>query len=217
MSKNQLNYVITGFDSSYWNWGMSWLTSLSSKHDPSHTIVIDCNLNYNIKKKISDMGVKLIPCEYQYNDIKSSILFTIINFSKKTSGIFAHWDADVFFQDDISDIFELSKNGLIVSRNNNSGFISGPSSEWSELLDIQNIINFAGDKNNFCDCLIEHFGQLISKVDNTWNFIELPELKNIDGKLYFENKLQKVIHPSGVIKDYLLGSNIDCWEKVCCK
>lgn len=207
------NYVVTGFNEEYWHfWGVSWLVSLKefAKHNPGQTIVVAYDLPVSIKNKIIETGVILIPHQFS-DDIRSSTIQVILDLAKKESALFAYWDADVFFQDQINEIFDLGKNDLLVSKK--PGFIAGSSQKWLYLEEVLNIMSLTHDTSNVHDCLLAHFDKLISIVDDTWNFTEVPYLKDIDGYLAFKGIPQKVIHPSGEIKRMLINRNILFWER----
>lgn len=210
------NYVITGFDEKYWHlWGESWLISLSkiAKHNIENTIIIGFNLPCRIKAKIEKTGVVLINRKTS-GEIQSETLRTIASFSKKESGIFAYWDADVYFQDNINDVFDLAKNDLIISKNCNSGFIAGNHQHWLHLNDLFTAIDFVGHENTLFTCLTKHFKSSLKILDNNiFNFTDMTLLKDIDDKLMYNNEIQKVIHPSGKIKHFLNNRNILFWDR----
>lgn len=208
-------YVVTGFDENYWYfWGSSWLASLRefTKHSPDQIVVVGFNLSENTKSKINDTGVSFFS-EVHSGNIRSNTIRFITDLAKKENAIFAYWDADVFFQDDISDIFKIANNDLVVSSNLNQGFLAGPSHKWLLMKDILNIMSFVNDKNDPCKFLIDHYDDFILKIDNTWNFTDIPHLKDIDNKLSYKNQLQKVIHPTGQIKMAMKNKNILFFER----
>jgi hypothetical protein len=208
-------YVVTGFDENYWYfWGSSWLASLRefSKQSPEQIIVVGFNLSENTKSKINDTGVSLFSGIYSGNIRYDTIQF-ITDLAKKENAIFAYWDADVFFQDDISEIFKIANNDLVVCSNLNQGFLAGPSHRWMFMSDILNIMSFFNDKSDPCNFLIKYHDDFITKIDNTWNFTDIPHLKDVDNKLSYKNQLQKVIHPTGQIKIAVKNKNILFFER----
>jgi len=209
------NYVVTGFDEEYWHlWGASWLVSLLelAKHDPEHIVVIGYNLSSSTKNKILNTGVMLFP-GISSGNIQTDTLRAITEFSRKEAAIFSYWDADAYFQDDISEIFNIAKDDLIVSSNRSPGFLAGPSYQWMCVQDILNIMSFMNDKGSVHECLSTHFSNFITKTDNTWNFTDIPHLKDVDGKLTYKGQVQKVVHPTGQIKRTLNNRNIFFWER----
>jgi len=209
------NYVVTGFDEAYWHlWGVSWLVSLReiAKHDPERIVIVGFGLSTNTKSKILETGAMLFT-GISFGDIRSDTLRAIANFAKKESAVFAYWDADVSFQDDISEIFKIAKDDLVVSSNRSHGFLVGPSYQWMCVQDILNIMSFMNDKGSFHECLINHFGKFLVKTDNTWNFTDIPHLKDVDGKLTYKGQIQKTVHPTGQIKRMLNNRNIFFWER----
>lgn len=210
------NYVVTGFDEEYWHlWGASWLVSLRefAKYDPEHIVIVGFNLSSNTKAKILDTGAMLFP-GISSGDIRSDTMRAITDFAKKEAAIFAYWDADVYFQDDISEVFKLAKDDLVVSSNGSPGFLAGPSYQWMCVCDVLNIMSFMNDKSSIHECLTKHFDKFVTKIDNTWNFTDIPHLKDAaDDKLAYKGQIQKVVHPSGHIKRTLNNRNIFFWER----
>ena len=209
------NYVVTGFSEEYWKlWGASWLVSLKelSKYDPEQIAIIGYDLSTSAKNKITDSGVMLFAGETTGN-IRNDTLRAIVDFAKKESAIFAYWDADVFFQEDISEIFSLAKDDLVISSNMTQGFIAGPPYQWMLVQDVLNMMDFLNDKGDFHHVLIRHFGNMITEVDDTWNFSDIAHLKDLEGKLAYKGHVQKVIHPAGQIKRTLVNKGIFFWEK----
>lgn len=205
-------YIATGFDNTYWTyWGASWLTSLKdlAKYE-GEIIIIDYNLSSSAKAKIKDMGVNLIPStsnkdSYRYNTIR-----IISELAKKENAIFAYWDADVYFQDKIDEIFDLAKSSLVVSENLNSGFIAGPSSEWNLVRDACSVVSFF-KKSNIHEYILN--SSKVKRISNTWNFVEMPQLTLVNDQFVNKDIVQKVIHPCGEIKSLLPKRNILFWEK----
>lgn len=209
------NYVVTGFNEKYWQlWGASWLISLKelAKHDVTQIAVVGFGLSSNTINKINDTGVVLFSGK-STGCIRNDVLRSIVDLARKESAIFAYWDADVFFQEDISEIFSLAQNDLVISSNKTQGFIAGPSHQWMLVHDILNMMNFLKDKGDFHDVLIRHFSNMIIELDNTWNFSDIPHLKDIEGKLTYKGLVQKVIHPSGQIKKTLSNKGVLFWER----
>lgn len=209
------NYVVTGFDESYWRlWGASWLVSLReiAKHDPEHIVIVGFNLSTNTQSKILEAGAMLFP-GVSSGDIRSDTMRAITDFAKKEAAIFAYWDADVFFQEDISEIFKIAADDLVVSANRSHGFLAGPSYQWMCVQDVLNFMSFMNDKSSLHECLVNHFGKFVVKTDNTWNFTDIPHLKDVEGKLTYRGQIQKTVHPTGQIKRILNNRNIFFWER----
>lgn len=208
-------YVVTGFDERYWQtWGASWLISLKeiAKHDPDFIIVIGFELSPATKTKLLEAGVMLIPGKPTWN-MRSEIFRCISELANGEPGIYAYWDADAFFQEDISEVFDLAKNNFIVSDNRSPGFLAGPYFQWTYLRDIQNIMSYFGDTSDVHLCILNYFDKFITKIDSTWNFTDIPHLKDVDGKLSYNNQVQKVIHLSGPIKMFLPNRDLVFWER----
>lgn len=210
------NYAITGFDDNYWNlWGASWIISLRelAGFNPENTVVVDFDLSTNTKSKILDTGVILIPGTIHSRDLRCDTMRAIVDLAKKEDAIFAYWDADAYFQEDIDEIFQIAKNDLVVSSNRIHGFLAGSSHQWMCVENILNIMSFMNDKGSFHECLINHFEKFILKTSNSWNFTDIPHLKDIDGKLTYQGQVQKVVHLTGPIKRTLGNRNIFFWNR----
>ena len=209
------NYVVTGFNEPYWKqWGSSWLISLLefAKFDPKQILITGFNLSLKTRKTIIQTGVSLI-CKDQSDNIRFDTIKSIIDLAIKEPAIFAYWDADAFFQEDISDIFKIAKNDLFVSSNLKHGFLVGPSHQWMYIQDVINFMSFFNDKSNLHNCLTNHFKKIVFTTDDTWNFTDVGRLENHNSKLQFKNTTQKVIHPTGEIKRNLETKNILFWER----
>lgn len=202
MSKN---YVVTGFDNDYWNqWGSSFIASLKelAKYK-GEIVVVSFGLSKFIQDKLINYGIQVI----QGNDTFQSIS----EFASQNAGIYAVWDADVYFQDNIDEIFELATNQIVVTEN--YGFYAASSEKFLFLQEVQKMISFLGKiDTDFYDYL-SHYCPQIKKIGNTWNYTDVVKLQDFEGKLCINEVCQKVIHPSGVIKKFLTGKNIAFLER----
>ena len=204
------NYIATGFNEIYWKrWGVSWIASLREFAEyKGDILVVNFGLSISTRKKLAELGVTILPGGYEAN-FRVGILNAISEFAEKHSGIFAVWDADVYFQDNIDEIFDLAKDQLVIT--DNVGFYAGTSKDLASFKEIQNLISFIQQENHFAHEYLPYFPQA-RKIGNTWNFTEVTKLQD-DGKFTFNNEIQKVIHPAGPIKDFLPGRKIAFWER----
>jgi hypothetical protein len=193
------NYVITGFDEKYWNlWGESWIISLKelAEFDLSNTIIIGYDLSENTKQKILGFGVRLV----ESNPTKNFRFETVKNICKllkeQEEMNFAYWDADVYFQKNIDEIFK-SGDKLLASKN--CGFIGGNSHSIKVLDEFLKIIELTGQEKHFNENLIDYFSCLLQFVDSKYNFRNV----KIDDQI--------VVHPNR-IKD-LTHRNVLFWER----
>jgi hypothetical protein len=219
-------YVVTGFDERYWQtWGASWLISLKemAHHDPDNVVVVGFELSQPTKTKLLESGVTLLAGKPKWKrpsnapSLRPEIFRCISDLAmghfSSEPGIYAYWDADVFFQEDISEVFDLAKDNLVVTSNRNPGFLAGPHFQWSHLRDIQNIMSYFGDTNEVHSCLLGYFEKFVTYIDPTWNFTDIPRLKDVDDKLTCDGKVQKAIHLSGPIKMFLPNRGLVFWER----
>jgi len=193
------NYVITGFDEKYWKlWGESWIISLKelAEFDLSNTKIIGYDLSENTKQKILSFGVHFVESKSTKN-FRFETIKTICKLFKDQEEInFAYWDADVYFQKNIDEIFK-SGNKLLATKN--CGFIGGNSYSIKILDEILKIIELTAQEKYFNENLINYFSSLVQFVDSKYNFRNV----KIDD--------QFVIHPNR-IKD-LTHRNVLFWEK----
>jgi len=208
-------FAVTGFDERYWQtWGASWLISLKeiAHHDPDHIVVVGFDLSPPTKTKILETGAMLLPGKPTWH-LRSEIFRCISELAAGEQGIYAYWDADTFFQEDIGEVFDLAKDNFVITANRNAGFLAGPAFQWVYLRDIQNVMSYFGDTNEVHSCIISYFDKFITKIDSTWNFTDIPHLKDVGGKLTHNDKVQKAIHFSGPIKMFLSNRDLVFWER----
>lgn len=197
------HYVVTGFDEPYWNyWGESWIISLIelAKFD-GNILIVDLGLSTSIKKKLTDFGAYFLPGETECQNKRASILRSVTDFSIKYPGIYAVWDADVYFQKSVDEVFDLARDQIVITEN--TGFYAGQDKDLVWLRETQEMISSLYGEVFVCDFLKQSFPQKVSILDDTWNFTNVTsELDN-----------QNVIHPTGRIKSLLTGKNILFWER----
>jgi len=216
MSKE--NFIITGFDESYWpRWGSSWILSLREKAKyEGNVFVVDCGLSDFTKNKLISKNVFFLNSNPELPDVRTKTIDAIANYAKDYSGNYVYWDADVYFQESIDEIFEIISDKFIISNNHNHGFLAAPFYQWSFIKDIENFIRLGHDvvsHYSIFNSLLLDFSNLVTLVDNTWNFTEIHKVLNIKKSIEVNGVIQKVIHPSGPLKDILKNKNILFDEK----
>lgn len=220
-------YVVTGFDEQYWHqWGASWLASLveishfggteflsenlSVATSDGHILVVSHNLSSSTKNRIIESGGSILPALGKYDDIRSDTLATIS--SCGINGIFAYWDADVYFQDKIDDVFSLNQDKFVLTKN--PGFICGPHFLWpflGQLLELASTVEKS--PKNAVTHLTRYHPNLVHEADDEWNFTDLPHLRENEGKLVSKKCSPRAIHPQGNMKSFLTGRDILFWER----
>lgn len=186
---------------------MAWLASLQKLAEyKDNIIVVGFNLTQITQNKLADANVTLIPSFAQSN-YRHHTLLEISQYAKNNEGIFAYWDADVYFQDSIDPIFDLAKDNFVATVNSNLGFLAGPDYLWKTISKINSLMQFTDDKRDLFICVLNYFEKFFTHVNNTWNFTDVANLSDIQG-LSYKGILQKVIHPSGIIKTMLANKNI---------
>ena len=210
-----MNYITTGLNDQHWkNWGNSWIISLKmfGNHPMNQVIVVGFNLSKTVKKQIEEFGSILIEGEFT-GDYQSDIFHHTAQYiiDNKLEGKIVYWDIDCFFQEDVTNIFKEIEDKFVISDNYASGFLAAKTERWIYLKDIKKTINFFDDHDIFNYLTSKNLN--LSKVDNTWNFTDIPKLKDINNKLCYLNVIQKVIHPAGSIKMFLENKNIFFHER----
>lgn len=199
------NYVFTGFDEKYWsNWGSSWVYSLREVANyEGDVIVVDCGLSDATRNKLVEKEVAIIKSD-QEGDVKKRTFVEIANYSKKNKGNFVYWDADVFFESRIEEIFKEVEDKILLSKNKNGGFIGAPYYQWVFMNDVLNFMKLTKQKDHsakLIGCLTENFDRFVKYVSNTWNFINLNQIS--ENKIEVDEEKPIVIHPTGNLK-YIL-------------
>jgi len=195
------NYIFTGLDDRYWDrFGASWIYTLREVAKYQGKIVIfDYGLSGLAKKKIAEKEAVVIQSEKK-EDIRFETIKQICKYAKTNKGKFVYWDADIFFEENVDELFEIVEDKILLAENKNPGFIAGPHYQWAFIEDIIGFMDMAKQKANpslVTECLEDHFEKLIKYVDNTWNFIGLD----------FKTK-HKAIHPAGGLKPLMIGKGL---------
>lgn len=200
-------YVVTGYTPSFWNnWGLSWLASLKeSGTDAKVIIAYSGELPEAVHDALTVHGVILIPVASGGNewDVRFQTWTAIAYHAGMHPGVYAFWDGDVFFQEDVSEIFELAAAKMVVCQNLNPGMIAAPGHVWNFFLDFYKAADGISPGIASVDVLGSfalHFSRLVSVLDNTWNFTSIPTLK-LGEKLTHKDAPVKVVHPTGHIKN----------------
>jgi lipopolysaccharide biosynthesis glycosyltransferase len=203
-----LNFIITAINEKYWNpWGISWIASLRELAQTKYTpIIIDFGLKTSTANKIKEFGITIYQGKKK-STIRNDALATIAQLNKQVCGNFVYFDADVWFQDNIDQLFDQIDNRIIMSQNKNAGFVAGSKKSWQKYDIINSITNFTKDGEKI-DCLMKHFDSDINFVNNIYNFINLPNLKDEKGTLNFQGEMPLAIHPTGSLKKLATNRNI---------
>lgn len=205
------NYIITGFDEKYWMpWGASWILSLREKVNyQGEVFVVDCGLSTETKNKIKEKNISILECKEKVGEIRLRTIETIANFAQDNRGKFVYWDADVQFEEEVDEIFNMIENKFLITSNKNKGFIAAPNYQWFFLKDVKKFMFLEKEKSyeKMFNCLIENFSNMIEFIDDTWNFVDIHKIKNNEGTIEVNNEKKKVIHPTGILKSILNKKN----------
>lgn len=195
-----MNFIITGLNERYWNpWGISWLASL---HELAQTkakpVIVDFGLSHISKEKIKTFDVIVYEAKKD-STTRNSCLNTIANLAKDIDGNFVYYDADVWFQNSVDEVFDRIEDSLLMTKNKNPGFIAGNSSSWKKYGNVHSITTALKDHNK-TDCMLRFFESDITFIENRFNFVNLPDLKESGNNLVFHDVVQQAIHPTGLLK-----------------
>jgi hypothetical protein len=206
-------YIVTGFDESYFKYGAAWLASLKkfANYD-GEVFVVGYNLSKTTENKIIESGAKLILAE-QTDEFREKTLWHILKISEYVEdGVLAYWDADTYFQSDISEVFNLAKDFIVGT--SNPGFLAATAKRWKAIYTINKFRKLVYSDLELHVILTKYFSHSILKIiDDSWNFIDIPKLKEIDGVLQSKEVIPKAIHLSSNIKSILANRNILFWER----
>jgi hypothetical protein len=208
-------YVVTGMDESYWSrWGLSWIVSLKEMaHYTGNILVVDLGLSPATKAKLVQLGATTTPPQAG-TDPRLLVYKYVAELASGEPGIYACWDADVYFQKNIDEIFDLASDSLCVA-SRNAGFLAGPSHRWPAVTNIMNVVRFldGGVQGQVVyDVLTRHFKAFTRTVDDGWNYVNIPSLKEGE-HLTAEGRVVPVVHPSGPIKKFLSNRHVLFWER----
>ena len=208
-----MNFIVTGMNDQYWNpWGISWIASLKELSQTScKIIVVDFGLNNYTKKKLNEIDV-LVQKENHTSNIRNATLSSIINLSKNLDGNIAYFDADCWFQEKIDHVFDLIEDKMIMVKNNNPGFLAGSNKAWQKF-DIVNKITSVMKDENKVECMVKYFASDVKFIDDKFNCINVPDLKDNNGLLSLHEEVQTVIHPTGILKKLALRKNLMFYER----
>jgi hypothetical protein len=207
------HYVVIGFDEEYLRWGLSSLISLRKlARYQGKIIVAGIELTAATLSKIAELDAEIIGVP-RSNCHRGSIFDLIVSLSASREGVFAYWDADVYFQDSIDEVFSQADQKFFATQR--QGFLAGPHFQWGHLNKIKKMMSLVGDQptgNSVFNILIRHYPKLVQPADETWNFVDIPQLKS-DDLLTYKGEVVKTIHPSGFIRGFTPNRNILFWER----
>jgi len=208
-----LNFIITGLDQKYWNpWGASWVASLKELADTKATIVvIDHGLTKNTKDRLAEYGV-VVYKSTSNGEYKNATISTIIDLSEQMEGNFVYYDADVWFQRSVDDVFDKIEDKILISKNANSGFLAGNTKCFQKYKMASKLAGFIKDDKIF-DCFATYFDYNLNFIDDRYNFTNLPDLTEKENELYHGDDVVHAIHPTGILKKISLNKNLFFYER----
>lgn len=197
-------YIVTGYTPTFWNnWGISWLASLKESGTKAKIVIAHKgDLPDAIHDALTAHGVILVPVG-GIDDMRLQTWTTISFLGKNRPGVYAFWDGDVFFQENVSAVFDLATEKMVVCRNLNPGLVAAPSHLWEffwQFCTAADHINPGITSVDALGAFVSHFPAFVSIQDDTWNFTNIPGLK-LGEKLTHRGEAVKVVHPSGHIKN----------------
>ena len=216
-----MNFICTILDENYWNpWGVSWISSLLEFTDTrASVLVVNCGLSAKSVKKLDELGATVLPSVevsgYHERAVRTLRLFD------KGDGKYLFFDADVWFQLPVDELFERIDDSFMICKNMNYGFLGFSSDSFAKLDMVQKFCQQAHDTGAL-SCLTRHFPNYLAVVDNKYNCCNLPELRSKDGMLALNDEPQHAIHFQGILKGCSAKKNLlyherypDLFSKYC--
>lgn len=178
---------------------MSWISSLIEFADTkAKIIVVNCGLSPKTLKKLIELGVTVLP-HVEAKGYHQTALLTLKKFDNDKGNKYLFFDADVWFQLPVDELFEKIDDNFLICENLNYGFLGFSSGGLKKLEMIQTFCSFTHDNDAFA-CLVRHFPNCLTTIDNKYNFNKLPDLRTKDGMLVFNDEPQAVLHFQGILK-----------------
>lgn len=201
------NYIVTGFTAGYWNiWGASWFGSLEEHAGFSGNKVVvaldDLPSMAVNKLELYDTFVPQPPKSEE--DYRLRTLEVIGIMAKEKVGVYAYFDGDVYFQEEINKLFDLAADKMVVAENLNPGMIAGPSHLWLFFLDFHKAAQMTGNLSlaETLAAFQKHFPTFMSTVPDIWNWTNLPRLRQVGEYWGYSGEVARVVHPSGPVKNF---------------
>jgi len=204
-------YIVTSFDDKYWNdWGTSWVASLLELAKFKHKVLIINmgDLSYGAQTRLKSLNFTIIPSVHKFKNPPLDRFATLSNYCRNNPGHYAYWEADVYFQTDVDEVFEgdrltccANHDDLGKTKQFNTGFISAPHHIWNIF---GTFLEFAADFGNISDqnilnTFIHCFDKLVTVGKDKWNCTTLTNLQWNNG-FYLQDELVNVVHPAGPLK-----------------
>lgn len=104
-------YVVTSFDQDNWAHGLvPWCASLReiARYD-GKTLVIDGGLPPAVAARLTSIGFGVVP---------GRGFAALAAFAEENPGVYAFWEADTYFQDDITEVFGLAADAFMCCPDN---------------------------------------------------------------------------------------------------
>ncbi|RTK95645.1 MAG: hypothetical protein EKK64_06200 [Neisseriaceae bacterium] len=197
-----MNYAVTSVsEKDFTKAGISWLSSLFdfSNYD-GEIIFIDFGLSESNKSKLLNNGIIVL------DQVDNSVPASLKNFVESNKGIYSYWNCNCVFQDDINLLFELCNNKILYTEN--SGFYAFDSIYFNLIQSLYDLCSFLEKEQ---EDFFEYYKQAVL-VENIWNFKNITNLSDIQGKLCFNGNVQNVLNFDKQQKTFQ-GRNVLFWEK----
>ena len=187
-------FLISSFDEDYFaRFGVSWFASLKEHANFDGVIIL---LAFDIKnQKIIDVlksnGVVVIT-KNNIENKRREAFDTIAELQNHSEGMYAYFDIDGYFDDDISNLYEIeSGDNLLVASDYNMGFCAGKNMGWRMYQDYRIFEKFFQFEHSLFDFV--EFNKKIVQIDNVWNCLE-------PNRLSSEDKVKFVHYNHGIKK-----------------
>lgn len=208
-------YLVTGSNTVFWNsWGLSWLASLKefANYNGKVLIVHKGDFSPNLLEKIrKHVNATAIPTPGISEKARLDVYAAVAEYSRTQPGVYVYYDLDVYFQDSLEELFAAAANNIVLCKNKNPGMLGGSHESWQLIQNVLNLLSLTNpqaNENTLVQCLSDHFARFVETQDNIWNFAAIPNLKAMGDKLGSKSQTAKVVHPSGEIKNVIVGRSI---------
>jgi len=208
-----VNFVITGLNEKYWQlWGISWIASLREIAQTKATpIVFNLGLTTHISEYLKGIGITVLDCPDK-GDYRQSIVDAMLSISEKVEGNYLYFDADIWFQKNFDEIFDLLEDKVLFSKSNNFGVIAGHSRAWDNYKTIRTICH-ATKENRAIYVAGNYFPDYFGTLSNIYNCFDLANLVEKEGLLTYKGSPVSGIHIVNVFKSLAMRHKLQFIER----
>jgi hypothetical protein len=166
-------FLVSSFDEAYFaKYGVSWFASLKEIANFDGMVIL---LAFDIEnQKIIDVLKSnniVVLSKKNVTDKRREVFDTISELQAHSQGMFSYFDIDGYFNDDISDLFEIKTDEyLMFASDYNMGFCYGSNFGWQMYRDYRTFEKFFQFEHSISGFV--NFNKRIAQIDNIWNCLE---------------------------------------------